>query len=135
MNIEEFLQGIKLAGSGWVLIIPLVLIVLDCVTGVLNAWVRNEIKSSIMRQGLAKKIGEMIVLGIGELFSYGLVLSPYVMTGVSAYIVIMELVSICENLKKLGVPIPKFVDRALNETNEKIQNGMKEGEDDAKSNK
>lgn len=44
----------------------------------------------------------------------------------------MELVSICENLKKLGIPIPKFVDRALGNIENKIQNGSDtEKEDDA----
>lgn len=36
--------------------------------------------------------------------------------------IFMELVSICENLRKLGIPIPKFVERALGEIKNKIQN-------------
>jgi phage-related holin len=47
----------------------------------------------------------------------------------------MEMVSICENLKKLGVPIPRFVDKALESMNEQIQNGSirKVGDTDGKT--
>jgi phage-related holin len=47
----------------------------------------------------------------------------------------MELVSICENLKKLGVPMPRFIDKALASMNEIIQNGSdkKESDDNGKA--
>ena len=34
----------------------------------------------------------------------------------------MELISICENLDKMGVPIPKFIKKALRNAEYKIQN-------------
>ena len=37
----------------------------------------------------------------------------------------MELISICENFEELGVPIPKFIKRALAVTNDKIVNEEK----------
>ena len=38
----------------------------------------------------------------------------------------MEMISICENLDKLGVPIPKFVKKALRSAEEKITQEKKE---------
>jgi phage-related holin len=47
---------------------PLILMLVDYVTGVLNAWLKKEIKSYKMRIGLAKKCGEIIAIGLGEFF-------------------------------------------------------------------
>jgi phage-related holin len=42
----------------------------------------------------------------------------------------MELISICENLEKLGVPIPKFIKKALMVANTEINEDDKK--DDSK---
>ena len=55
-----------------------------------------------------------------EIFVVGFGLTTLVADGISIYIIVMELISICENLEELGVPIPKFIKRALAVTNEKI---------------
>jgi len=39
---------------------------------------------------------------------------PMIMDGISAYILFMEFMSIMENLKKMGVPIPGFISKVLN---------------------
>ena len=114
----ELLQGFHFANETWVLILPLALMVIDFVTGSINAWANNDFKSKIMRSGLNKKTGEIAIIVIGELFSYGLGLPSYIMNLVSGYIIIMELTSVLENLNKMGVPIPKFIaDSLSNATN------------------
>ena len=117
--IEEFHYSNDL----WIVMVPVILMSLDIFTGVINAWIKNEIKSSKLREGLGKKFGELSVILIGELFVIAFSLPILVASGFSFYIVIMELISICENLEKLGVPIPKFIRKALAEANENIQNG------------
>lgn len=116
----------------WVFLLPCSLMVLDFITGFINAWVNGKIKSYIMRAGLAKKLGEVVAIIIGELFVVAFGLPHYVVGVISLYIVLMELISICENLNKLGVPIPKPILRALGEMNEKIQNGNKKSSDSGK---
>lgn len=118
----EFLKGFKFTNSLWVLIIPVTLMGLDVLTGYLNAWLKGEIKSSRMRQGLVKKCGEIVILIIGKLFEFGLGLSTYIMNMISFYVILMELVSITENLNKMGVPIPKFFRKGLGDLNDTIQN-------------
>jgi toxin secretion/phage lysis holin len=103
---------------------------IDVLTGTINAWIKGEIKSSILRKGLGKKIGEIVVLAIGELFLIAMSLPMAVLNGISLYIIVMELISICENLEKLGVPIPRFVKKALASTEEKINEGGKDGDED-----
>ena len=125
-ELKTLLEEFHYTSELWIVLVPVVLMALDILTGVINAWIKNEIKSSKLREGLGKKFGELSVILIGELFVIAFGLPLAVASGFSIYIVVMELISICENLQKLGVPIPKFIRRALAETNENIQNGSDE---------
>ena len=126
-EMQELLGKFQFANEMWVMMIPIILMGIDVITGLLNAWIKGEVKSSILRTGLAKKVGEMCVILIGEIFVMGISLPSAVSTGISLYIIIMELISICENLEKLGVPIPKFIKKALSKTESNI-NGDDEDE-------
>lgn len=121
--MEELITRLQFTKGAWVFIIPISMMAIDYATGLLNAWIKKKIKSSKMREGLAKKFGELCVLGIGSIFSYGFNIPIYILYFMSIYIIVMELISICENLDLLGVHIPKFVKNALNEANETMQNG------------
>lgn len=125
MDTLRKLGDIQFTKELWIFIIPGALMLIDFFSGLLNAWVKHEIKSSKMREGLAKKCGESLVLVIGELFTIAIEMPPYFIVALSAYIIIMELISICENLDKLGVPIPNWVKKALKNAEEKIQNDPK----------
>ena len=76
-----------------------------------------------MREGLAKKCGEVALLVAGEILTLGLSVPVYIVAGVSIYIILMEIISLFENLEKLGVPIPKFIKRALGNVGEAVNNG------------
>lgn len=112
--------GIQFSENYWVFIIPVILMLIDFATGIINAWATNHLKSFKMREGLSKKAGELAILAIGELFTVGLSIPIYVITFLSLYIILMEIISICENLKKMGVKIPKFIDNALDDAENKI---------------
>ena len=109
--------------------LPVILMLIDIITGITNAWIKKELDSSILRKGLGKKLGEISAILIGEIFVVGFGLTTLVADGISIYIIVMELISICENLEELGVPIPKFIKRALAVTNEKIVEEDKEDDD------
>ena len=105
-EIKELLNTFHFTNEVWAVMIPIILMGIDVLTGVVNAWIKGEIKSSKLREGLAKKFGEISVIVIGEIFVIGFGLSGVLADGISLYLIIMELISICENLDKLGVPIP-----------------------------
>ena len=113
----------------WVLFIPLGLMAIDILTGVIKAWAKNDFQSAIMRAGLAKKAGEIMILVVGELISFGLMLPDAIMNGISFYIIFMEVMSILENIDDLGIPIPKFVKDVINNANDQLQNGHKDEEE------
>ena len=112
--------GVQFSENYWIFIIPLALMLVDFATGIINAWAKNHLKSFKMREGLSKKAGELAILAVGELFTIGLCIPNYVITFLSLYIILMEIISICENLKKMGVKIPKFIDSALDDAENKI---------------
>ena len=58
----EYLQEFHFTNELWVLILPLSLMVIDFVTGSINAWANNNFQSKKMRSGLNKKVGEIINL-------------------------------------------------------------------------
>lgn len=120
-EIFELVSQFTFRNEMWVLFIPLALMAIDIVTGVIKAWAHKDFKSSVMRAGLAKKAGEIMILLVGELFSYGMRLPEVVMNCVSFYIIFMEFVSILENVDQLGVPIPKFVKDAINNVDHTLQ--------------
>ena len=118
----EVLQNFRFRNEWWVLILPISLMAIDVVTGLLKAFVTKTFQSSVLRAGGCKKAGEVAVLGVGELFTCALVLPDYVMIMVSAYIVFMEIISIIENVDKLGVPIPAFVRDVVNNVDDQLYN-------------
>lgn len=120
-EMRELVSRFTFSNEVWAVMLPVILMGLDFLTGTINAWIKGELDSAKMRKGLGKKLGEMAAILIGEIFVYAFSLSTLVASAVSIYIIIMELISICENLEKLGVPIPKFIKRALAITSEKIQ--------------
>ena len=130
-DIFQYVSQFHFRNELWVLFIPLGLMAIDVLSGVIKAWAHNDFQSSIMRSGLAKKAGEIVILVVGELVSFGLLLPEAVMNGISFYIIFMEIMSILENADALGIPIPKFVKDVINNANDQLQNGQhKKDEED-----
>lgn len=116
------IQGFEFRNEFWCLILPIILMGFDILTGFVNAWAKREIQSKKLRTGLSKKVGEIAILVIGEFISFALRVPPEVMKFLSLYIILMEIVSIFENLNKMGVPIPKFISNVLNNVSDTIVN-------------
>ena len=100
MTAEQLINQISFSSPTWVFVLPLILMALDFATGFLNAFIKHEVKSSVMRAGLAKKAGEVVILVIGELIVYATIIpvKAQIMNFLSVYISLMELISILENL-------------------------------------
>lgn len=122
-TVKNLIEGLSFRNPLLIVYAPMILMATDFFTGTLNAWIKRKVQSFKMRKGLAKKIGEMIAILMAEFFAYVFTLPIIIVAGISIYIMIMETISICENLDKLGVPIPRFIKRALSEAKEKIDEG------------
>ena len=122
MTIVNFLQDIHFASFYWVLLLPSAMIAIDVITGLIGAWVHNNFESSIMRAGLGKKAGELMIILIGVIFTAGMELPDYMLSGLAVYIILMELMSVMENLDNLGAPVPSFIKKTINNVGNSIQN-------------
>ena len=120
-EIYQFISQFSFRNELWVLFIPLGLMAIDILTGIVKAWAQNDFKSAVMRAGLAKKAEEILILVAGELLSFGLMLPDAVMNGVSFYIIFMEGMSILENVDELGIPVPGFIKKVINNVDEQLK--------------
>ena len=91
-----------------------ILIIMDIVCGVVAALRNRELCSSIAREGMYNKIGEVMFLFIGIIAHEVLGVPPFDTLGISpnvaylvaAYIAWAELVSILENICKINPDLP-----------------------------
>lgn len=113
----ETITNLHFAQPYWEIVLPLILMVADIVTGYYQAWKNNNVKSAKMRDGIGKKIAELVYIIIGMVIGIAFNIK-LVGEFVSLYIVYMELVSIAENCKKLGVDMPDGLKDKLNNDKE-----------------
>lgn len=109
----EYLQNLEFTNIIWVVILPLSLMLIDIITGYVNAWKNRKIDSSKMRDGIGKKCAELVYILLGVLFKLAFGIEA-VMYFLVIYICYMELNSIAENATKLGFEIPIIQDKLNN---------------------
>lgn len=91
-----------------------ILILMDIVCGIAAAARNKELCSSIMRDGLYNKFGELMLLLLAIFMNEVLLMSPFDKLGippeiaytVAIYIAVMEIVSIVENICKINPELP-----------------------------
>ena len=128
--MESITQEIQFTHRYWVLLLPLILMSADIVTGWIQASINNCWKSVIMRKGLYRKSGELLIVVLGFVAEQAVpVIGQYKLaTWISLYICIMEAISVLENLDKAGVGFPKSILRKLGKVKEEL-----DGDDEQKS--
>lgn len=115
----EYLQDLEFTNIIWVFVLPLLLMLIDIVTGYINAWKSKKIDSSKMRDGIGKKCAELVYILLGVLLklSFGIESIMYFLV---IYICYMEINSIAENCDKLGFKLPPIIKEKLN--NKEVDN-------------
>ena len=116
--MEQLINEIHWTSISWCIIAPILLIILDVLTGIAIAWKNDDYKSTIMRAGLSKKFGEIvyIIVGIITKYALGIDIILYFLVG---YICVMEISSLAENCDKLGVAMPEKLKSKLNNNSNK----------------
>lgn len=126
--MKELISNLHFSSPEWALILPMVLIGIDFLTGIIYAFLSKTFQSSKMRSGLSKKVGEIVIIVLGELLSFALGLPKEIMNFLVLYISVMEIMSILENIDKMGVPIPEFIKRSINNvtSEDELEKAVKE---------
>lgn len=129
---------------GWAVVIWVVCIVLDYVSGTAAARKRGEWSSAVAREGLWHKLGEIFAVLVAALcdialdvvlrtsgIDVGIQIGPIITPVVLLWYIITELGSIIENAGLLGAPIPAWLQKSLKDYKQKIDasQGVEEGEE------
>lgn len=142
LEIKAALTGILSAVAallGWAgvaVVIMVICIVLDYITGSWAARAHGEWNSKAAREGLWHKLGEFIALLVAALadLGVGVVLSTaaaplvgegyqyrgYVVLVVACWYIFTELGSILENAARLGAPVPEWLIRGVGRLKKKV---------------
>ena len=125
----EFIKEISFTHRYWILFLPLFLMAADVVTGWIQATINETWDSTKMRVGLYRKSGEILVIVIAYVIYAAINLPVDMPAFIAGYIIIMEIISVAENLDEAGLPVPRWVTRRL----KKVADDLSEDEDpDAK---
>ena len=117
----EELMNLKFTNIWWTIGVPLILMILDILTGYYNAWKNKEVSSSKMRDGLGKKCAELCYIIVGFVFKFAFGTSA-IMYFMVIYVCYMEIISLAENCTKLGFPLPDKLKEKLNNNKEEQTN-------------
>ena len=113
----------------WIFLLPLIGAGADIVTGWIQATINGTWDSTKMRKGLYRKGGELLVVIIAFIAEAAIpVIAEYkVATWISLYIVIMEAVSVLENLDQAGVGFPKSILNKLGKVKDELDGEDNDG--------
>jgi toxin secretion/phage lysis holin len=130
----ESIKEITFTHRYWILLLPLILMAADIVTGWIQATINGTWDSTKMRKGLYRKSGELLVIVVTYAVSVAVSLPFDAAAFVAGYIIVMEILSVCENLNQAGLPIPTWIVKRLGKVakdmteNDPIDEKKKEGE-------
>ena len=106
--------GFLLGEWGYILTALIILQVTDTITGLLVGGNNGELSSRKMREGIKKKIAVWIALVLGHVVDMVLFDGqPVALTGLAYAFVANEGLSIVENLGNLGLLVPEFLAKYL----------------------
>lgn len=123
---NEALENVQYTHSYWIFLLPVIGAAADIITGWIQASVNSTWDSTKMRKGLFRKGGELLVVVLAFITEYALAVAAqaHVATFLSIYIVIMEALSVLENLDQAGIPIPLFIRGKLGKVKDDLDNAQ-----------
>lgn len=123
MELLNLMPKMKFISEFVFYLVPLIFMLCDVVSGLAKAYVQKNIISHKMRSGIIKKCGEMMIILLTAIVVYSVQWPHQIIAIVSVYMILMEIISIMENLDEIGVPIPKWIEKTINNVATDIDNG------------
>ena len=133
-----------LAAYFHVLLIPLCVLtavmLMDYISGMAAAWSTKTLNSRAGVAGIVRKVGYLARVAVGMAVDY-LITSALLQVGVdlqindcfgmivTIWLIINELISILENLGRIGIPLPDFLVRIVKRLKNNVDNKTKEDSD------
>ena len=122
---DTALDTVQYTHQYWIFLLPVLGAMADIITGWIQASINATWDSTKMRKGLFRKGGELLVVVLAFVTEYALQVAAqaHVATFLSIYIVIMEALSVLENLDQAGVPIPPIIRDRLGKVKHDMDGG------------
>lgn len=122
------------------IIILIVAMIIDYVTGMLSAWLNSELSSKKGIKGIVKKVSYLALVAVAMIVDWlifqglqqinvDLHYSVFFAVLVTVWLIINELISVLENLSRMGVPIPNFLKKLI----DRLKNTVDESEREDKN--
>ncbi|CAM3494005.1 phage holin family protein [Saccharibacillus brassicae] len=105
--------GCLLGGLNVMVTLLLVLIIVDWATGLAAAWVRGELRSRVGYFGIVRKAAIFVVVAVAHLVDQALGDLHMFRDAVIFFYLANELLSVIENVGKMGVPMPPILRDAV----------------------
>ncbi len=132
MNIEQIINSLNFTTIFWQAGATLIFMVADIVTGLIQAIINKNLDSQKMREGILRKSLLILIVLLSFVAQYAFNISV-ISKIVCIYIILMEVISIFENLKKAGIDLGKLGEiLKIKSDNEEIDVNIKESEEDKK---
>ena len=127
--LDTALDSVQYTHQYWIFLLPVLGAFADIVTGWIQASINATWDSTKMRKGLFRKGGELLVVVLAFVTEYALEVAAHahIATFASVYIIVMESLSVLEDLDQAGVPIPPIIRDRLG----KVKHDMDGGVDNA----
>ena len=116
------------------IIILIVAMIIDYITGMMSAWLNSELSSKKGIKGIVKKISYLALVAVAMIVDWlifqglrqiniDMKYSVFFAVLVAVWLIINELISVLENLSRMGVPIPNFLKKLINRLKTTVDKG------------
>ena len=106
-NLQYFIEHLNFANTFWQIGTTLIFMLGDIISGVVSAVILKQLDSQKMREGLLRKVLLLLIVLLGFIVA-GAFKIIFVSKAVCIYIIVMETISILENVKKAGIDLGKL---------------------------
>ena len=129
MNIEQIINSLNFTNIFWQGGATLIFMIGDIISGIVQAIINKNLDSQKMREGILRKMLLILVVILSFIFQYAFNI-PAISKIVCIYIIVMEVISILENIKKAGIDLGKLGDLLKIKQEEETINVNIKGSDD-----
>lgn len=114
--------------GGWSALLGVLLtfVIVDYISGVVASWHEGELSSKVGLLGITKKVFIFVMVAVAHLIDTALGTPSMFRAATGFFYMANELLSIIENVGRIGLPVPEPLKRAVEILNSKGETGENE---------
>lgn len=121
-SIATYLFG----GCTYLIYVLVTFVIMDYISGMLASGIEGKLNSEVGWRGIAKKVSIFLLVAIGHLIDVVLGnTGDIVRDAIIYFYVFNELLSIIENMGRIGLPIPSILEKAIEILKNKSDGALK----------